>query len=618
MRISRKFPRPSAVMAVALVASTVVGAVASKTGTWPLAAVWVGAAGLMIAAVIHISTRGQQKMAVLRNVSVVHALARRDYEAAANESAGDDDVGHALTELADAALADYAREQQTSRQRDLQRRSLAGMTVGVMVTESRGEIVFVNHALAGFLARIEADVRATVPDFHGDSLIGQDLHMLDSELDLTTSGVAQIDLGSKQLKLSITALEGPEQSQFGAVVVWEDRTEELSFEHDMETILSSAVQGDLSQRVDVTQQTGFSRRMADSVNALLDLAESITNDTLRIFGAMAGGDLSQTIDIEYQGAFERLKQDANSSMRRLAEVLVGIQQSAEAVSTAFREINHGNMNLSQRTEQQASSLEETASSMEEMTGTVQKNADNAQEANQLALKAREQAEKGGDVVGDAVGAMTEINEASRRIADIISVIDDIAFQTNLLALNASVEAARAGEQGRGFAVVAGEVRNLAGRSAEAAKEIKGLIEDSVSKVARGSQLVDESGRTLESIVDRIKQVAEIVAEISTASLEQATGISQVNSTIAHMDNMTQQNAALVEEVSAASELAGEQAARLQKLVSFFGGDGERTMPLAAGTDEAPGFVEVPIVPVVAEAPAQRAANADFDADWEEF
>ena len=401
------------------------------------------------------------------------------------------------------------------------------------------------------------------------------------------------------------------------MIVCEDRTEEFRFETDMETILSSAVEGDLSQRVDVTQQTGFSRRMADSVNALLNLAESITDDTLRVFGALAVGDLSETIEVEYHGAFDRLKQDANSTMSRLSEVVIGIQQSSEAVSTAFREINQGNMNLSQRTEQQASSLEETASSMEEMTGTVQKNADNAQQANELALKARAQAEKGGEVVGDAVGAMADINESSKHIADIISVIDDIAFQTNLLALNASVEAARAGEQGRGFAVVAGEVRNLAGRSAEAAREIKDLIEDSVGKVARGSRLVDESGKTLESIVERVKQVAEIVADISTASLEQASGINQVNSTISQMDDMTQQNAALVEQVSAASELASEQALKLRELISFFGGV-QYSVPAPAGAIEAPEFSALPLAPEFPPASTPRAANADFDSDWEEF
>jgi len=233
------------------------------------------------------------------------------------------------------------------------------------------------------------------------------------------------------------------------------------------------------------------------------------------------------------------------------------------------EISQGNANLSQRTEEQSSSLEETASSMEEMTSTVKQNADNAGQANQLAIAARDQAEKGGSVVGNAVKAMAEINEASKKIADIIGVIDEIAFQTNLLALNAAVEAARAGEQGRGFAVVATEVRSLAGRSATAAKEIKGLIQDSVKKVEDGSVLVTESGQTLEQIVMSVKKVSDIVAEIAAASREQSAGIEQVNSAVMQMDEMTQQNAALVEQATAASQSMAEQAGELTRMMGRY-------------------------------------------------
>ena len=232
-------------------------------------------------------------------------------------------------------------------------------------------------------------------------------------------------------------------------------------------------------------------------------------------------------------------------------------------------VRKGNISLSQRTEEQASSLEETASSMEEMTSTVKQTADNAGQANQLAIAARSQAEKGGAVVGKAVGAMSAINASSRKIADIIGVIDEIAFQTNLLALNAAVEAARAGEQGRGFAVVASEVRNLAGRSATAAKEIKALIQDSVGKVEEGSKLVDQSGQTLEEIVQAVKKVTDIVAEIAAASQEQSTGIEQVNKAVMQMDEVTQQNAALVEQAAAAAEAIVEQTQALSQQVAVY-------------------------------------------------
>ncbi len=255
---------------------------------------------------------------------------------------------------------------------------------------------------------------------------------------------------------------------------------------------------------------------------------------------------------------------------KLAEVISSIRVGANEVSTASEQVAQGNANLSQRTQEQASSLEEVASSMEEMTGTVSQNADNAQQANQLAIGAREQADAGGVVVGRAMAAMSEINNSSKKIADIIGVIDEIAFQTNLLALNAAVEAARAGEQGRGFAVVATEVRNLAGRSATAAKEIKALIKDSVAKTQDGTKLVDESGHALSEIVKAVKKVSDIVAEIAAASREQSEGINQVNKALLQMDDMTQQNAALVEQAAAAAEAIEAQSQELVNQVQYSG------------------------------------------------
>lgn len=257
------------------------------------------------------------------------------------------------------------------------------------------------------------------------------------------------------------------------------------------------------------------------------------------------------------------------TVEKLQEVISGIQFGAEEVSLASTQVGQGNADLSQRTQEQASSLEEVAASMEEMTSTVNQNAENADQANQLASEATDKASQGGDIANRAVQAMGEISESSRRIAEIINVIDDIAFQINLLALNAAVEAARAGDQGRGFAVVAGEVRNLAGRSATAAKEIKELIQDSVSKVETGTQLVGESGTRLGDIVTSVKRVSENIAEIAAACREQSDGITQVNRAILQMDDMTQQNASLVEEAAAASETVDSQAQELKKLVSFF-------------------------------------------------
>src|SRR6266702_4476212 len=310
---------------------------------------------------------------------------------------------------------------------------------------------------------------------------------------------------------------------------------------------------------DVTAQVKLSQQMEESVA-----------QTQQIIRGATEGDLAKRLDVRGKsGDLAKLGEAINSLLESVADIVSNVKHSASEVLRGAEEISQGNANLSQRTEEQSSSLEETASSMEEMTSTVKQNADNAGQANQLSTAARDQAEKGGAVVGNAVRAMADINDSSKKISDIISVIDEIAFQTNLLALNAAVEAARAGEQGRGFAVVATEVRSLAGRSATAAKEIKELIQDSVRKVEDGSLLVTQSGQTLEQIVLSVKKVSDIVAEIAAASREQSSGIEQVNKAVMQMDEMTQQNAALVEEATAASQSMADQARDLTKMMDRF-------------------------------------------------
>jgi methyl-accepting chemotaxis protein len=271
----------------------------------------------------------------------------------------------------------------------------------------------------------------------------------------------------------------------------------------------------------------------------------------------------------YAGEMEKIKVSINAALSNLTNTIGSVRDAVEAVTSGSEEITKGNDDLSRRTSEQASALEETAASMEEMTSTVKQNADNAKRADQLAIAARETADKGGAVTKKAVDAMGEINKSSKKIADIITVIDEIAFQTNLLALNAAVEAARAGEHGRGFAVVAAEVRNLAQRSATAAKEIKGLINESIQRVSDGSELVNQSGKTLEEIVSSVKRVSDIIAEISAASQEQASGLDQVNKAVMSMDETTQQNAALVEETTSAAQSMRQQARELMQQVQQF-------------------------------------------------
>jgi len=340
-------------------------------------------------------------------------------------------------------------------------------------------------------------------------------------------------------------------------------------------------------------------------------------ETREVLGKLADGDLTASIQGEFSGDFASLRESINGTMTKLRDLVASILQATDSITGASSEIAKGNADLSQRTEEQASSLEETASTIEELTGTVKQNADNAAQANQLAQDAREQAEKGGNVVRDAVTAMGEINASSKKISDIIGVIDEIAFQTNLLALNAAVEAARAGEQGRGFAVVAAEVRSLAQRSADAAKEIKSLINDSVTKVQDGSKLVDESGETLDQIVTAVGKVSDIISEIAAASAEQSSGIDQVNKAVSQLDEVTQQNASLVEEAAAASKTLDEQAQGLCQSMSFFTtGSTRTTQPAAADGGGAPPRMPAAVRP---KAPASRGSAAGPDGDdWEDF
>jgi methyl-accepting chemotaxis protein len=337
-------------------------------------------------------------------------------------------------------------------------------------------------------------------------------------------------------------------------------------------IFAAMANGDLSQ----SMQDGYLGKLAElkkDVNSTIAKLNQLFEELIRVFSAMSTGDLTQNIHQDYTGRLAELKRDVMDTLTKLNQVVGGVGQASKQVHAASEEVSHGTLSLSERTEEQAAALEETSSSMQEMTDTVQRNSDNAQEANLLSINARKHAEEGSKVVGTAIVAISEINKSSRRMSDIISVIDEIAFQTNLLALNAAVEAARAGEQGRGFAVVATEVRNLAQRSSAAAKEIKGLIQDTMNKIEDGTQAVNQSGQTLEEIVLSTKKVSDIVAEIAAANQEQSAGILQVNKAVTQMDEMTEQNAALVEELSGNSESMREQAGTLNQLLDFFKSEG---------------------------------------------
>ncbi len=347
------------------------------------------------------------------------------------------------------------------------------------------------------------------------------------------------------------------------------RMREQAIGQEIAHLIDAVSKGDLTSRIDLAGKDGFYKTMSEGINRLTDTVQGAIADIARVLGALAEGDLNQRITKDYQGAFDGLKTDVNATSAKLGEIVGQISEATEAISQASAEVSSGSADLAERTEQQASSLEETAASMEELGATVRTSAENAQRANKMAGEARGAAEQGGTVAGSAIDAMKQIADASRKITDIIGVIDEIAFQTNLLALNAAVEAARAGDAGKGFAVVAQEVRVLAQRSAQASKEIKTLILNSDNQVQNGVNLVKKAGESLGGIAGAVKEVAALISEIASASAEQASALDEINSAVASMDEMTQKNAALVEETTAAAQSMSGQAADLRQQMSFF-------------------------------------------------
>ncbi len=474
-------------------------------------------------------------------------------------------------------LAKEREEKEVNRANARVRQALDNVATNIMIANAQHDIIYLNHAVVQMMSNAQADIKKALPNFDANNLLHQNIdvfhknpaHQREMLARLTGKYETEITVGGRTFGLIANPIVGAEGERIGTVVEWTDRTKEVAIEHEVNSLITAAVAGDLSVRLPEGDKEGFFLRLSQGVNSLIDSVDAALADTGNMLDAMAKGDLTKRIETQYQGAFKKLADDANMTAERLTDVVGQILESANAVTSGADEIAQGNLDLSQRTEEQASSLEETASSMEEMTSTVKQSADNAKVASKLAEDTQSKAVEGGAVVNRAVDSMAEINTASKKISDIIGVIDEIAFQTNLLALNAAVEAARAGEQGRGFAVVAGEVRNLAQRSAAAAKEIKDLIRDSVVKVEDGTLLVNESGTTLQAIVDAVKQVADMISDISVASEEQSAGIEQVNRAITQMDEMTQQNASLVEEASAAGEAMAEQANTMRELLGFF-------------------------------------------------
>ncbi|MBS7457259.1 methyl-accepting chemotaxis protein [Coralloluteibacterium stylophorae] len=456
-------------------------------------------------------------------------------------------------------------------------KALDDLDTMVRIADPDGRVVFANRALLRMVERIEPEVRQFRPGFRAADFVGGSIGDIYPDAQAAVERMRALKETTKmrapffgrQIDFVYSPILDADGRQLGTIAQWLDVTGQAQAEAELGRVLEAANAGDFSRRIDVAGIDGVLRPLAEGVNRLSDTVEANLGVLAGVLRALADADLTRRIDGEYEGVFGRMRDDANRTVDRLAEIVRSIQTSAGSIHTASGEIVAGNQDLSARTEQQAASLEETASSMEELTSTVRQNAESARQANQLAAGAGEVAVRGGRVVDEVVTTMGAISASSKKIADIIGVIDGIAFQTNILALNAAVEAARAGEQGRGFAVVASEVRSLAGRSADAAKEIKTLISSSVEQVELGSELVTRAGSTMGEIVASVKRVTDIMGEITSASAEQSAGIEQVNRTVNQLDTVTQQNAALVEEASAAARSMEEQAGELAEAVAAF-------------------------------------------------
>jgi len=476
--------------------------------------------------------------------------------------------------------------------------ALSNSSANILIANEERRIVFMNDAFRRLFSNITTGLGQRYPGFDINKLVGRsidDFHKDASHQSALIDALkaphkASVQLAGREFKLTAAPVVSREGERLGTVLEWQDVTDQLKAEAEVRDLVMAANRGDLTYRIGLDGKEGFFRELASGMNQMVGMVEKALEEAAGVIGALSDGHLDRRIDYQYGGLFGKMRDDINATMDALRQFSNRLVDSVEVVRSASQDITSGSEDLAARTESQAAQLEESVASMHQVTQTVKQNAENAGMANRLTVAARETAGQGGQVMQDAVSAMQRIESSSARIADIMTLIDEIAFQTNLLALNASVEAARAGEAGKGFAVVAQEVRALAQRSANASKEIKALIAESGNHVREGAKLVQQTGVTLDEIVKAVEKVSDIVGDIASASNEQATALNEVNTAFTAMDTMTQQNAALVEETHAATQSLSNQAQLLAELVGFFksGSNAERRRDLRfdTGADDA--------------------------------
>lgn len=511
--------------------------------------------------------------------------------------------------------------------------ALDGVTTNVMVADRGNNIVYINSSVLSMLRNAASDIRKDLPHFDPDALLGKNIdifhknpeHQRSMLARLESPYTAKIAVGGRHFNLIATPVKDESGERLGTVVEWSDITAQINIEGEVERLVQDVSEGRLGALISTNDKEGFFLNISEGLNNLSQTVNAFVRDISATVQKLAEGELTSKIENQYKGNFGDVALALNDTIDKLNEVLGNVKRATDSIRSSNHEISIGNDQLSTRTEKQASNLEETAASLEQLTSNVRNTADNATTADKAANSAKEQASLGESIVSDAVQSMAAITESSNKIVEIISVIDDIAFQTNLLALNASVEAARAGEQGRGFAVVANEVRNLAQRSAVSAKEIKELIDVSSTRVSTGSDQVNKCGEALKDILNHVDDLTMLISDIANSTNEQAAGIGQVNQAVAELDDITQQNAALAEEASSASQSSVQQADEMVDIVSFFRtdeGNGFQPVPRKAQPVERP-RMSAPRAP--APSMTSRSVASDFSAstddsddDWQEF
>ena len=585
------------------------------------------AIGLMLAAVV-----GWQLAGLIRR-SVVGPLgeANRVFGAIAEGRldspiaiAGRDELAellHQLRAMQNRLAAEVGEMRRLNEENGRIRKALDKASTNMMIADNDCNILYLNESVRVLFGTAEADIRKELPNFAAAGLLGANIDVFHKDPARIRRMIeamrgehrASIRLGGRTFSQITNPVFDADGARIGTVVEWNDLTAQVAAEAELAQMQEAALAGDFSGQLALAGKDGFFRELAERMNQLNRVVEAGLTETAVALKAMAAGDLTRHVEGEQRGLFGRLKDDTNACIDNLRRMVGEIIESAESVRLATDELTSANIELSARTQQTASSLEETAAGMEELAAAVKSNAESAGETSQMALRTNDSARRGGETVGRMVDTMRSIEESGRRIAEIIALIDNIAFQTNILALNAAVEAARAGEQGRGFAVVAGEVRALAQRSAAAAKEIKGLIADSVARVEQGSRQAAEAGASIEEVVAAVDEVTRLMEQVAGTSQEQTAGIEQVTETVSQIDEATQQNATLVEEVAATGETLGGQVQNLVASVRNFRLGAE---PLAA----------VPARPAPAQKarpggrplPKIRRVAGGADGDWVEF